>query len=215
MTDKHEVSQATLLSHDQHTHRLLSEIEAGQHLSQRSLARSLGIALGLTNLLIRRLVRKGWVRMIHIKPNRVSYLLTPTGIAEKARMSRDSFRYSVRFYAEARERIRDRLSVLSAEWRADDNGSEGKRIVFFGTGEVAEIGYVCLQENDLELVGAIDDQGRTRFFDVPMYPPEWLAGQAWAGTPFGRLVVMSFEPTETTQSQLEALAFPIDRVFWV
>ena len=149
---------ASVHSHDQHTHRLLSEIEAGQDLSQRSLARNLGIALGLTNLLVRRLVRKGWVRMIHIKPNRVSYLLTPTGIVEKARMSRDSLQYSVRFYAEARERIRDRFAELSAEWPSN-NGSSEKRIVFLRTGEVAEIGYVCLQETDLQLVAAINDHG--------------------------------------------------------
>ena len=31
-------------------------------------------ALGLTNLLMRRVVRQGWVRMIHVRPNRVSYL---------------------------------------------------------------------------------------------------------------------------------------------
>jgi DNA-binding MarR family transcriptional regulator len=50
--------------------------------SQRSLSRDMGIALGLTNLIIRRLVHKGWVRIIRIKPNRVRYLLTPAGIAE-------------------------------------------------------------------------------------------------------------------------------------
>ena len=44
--------------------------------------RDMGIALGLINLLVRRLVRKGWVRIIRIKPNRVRYLLTPVGIAE-------------------------------------------------------------------------------------------------------------------------------------
>ena len=42
----------------------------------------MGIALGLTNLIIRRLVHKGWVRIIRIKPNRVRYLLTPAGMAE-------------------------------------------------------------------------------------------------------------------------------------
>jgi len=69
-------------SHDQFTHRILTEIEADNRLSQRSLSRDLGIALGLTNLLVRRFVRKGWVRIIRIKPNRVRYLLTPAGIAE-------------------------------------------------------------------------------------------------------------------------------------
>ena len=100
-------------AHDQHVHRLLTEIETHAQVSQRSLAQSLGIALGLTNLLLHRIVRKGWVRMVHIKANRVRYLLTPAGLAEKARMSRDSLNYSVRFYAEARDRIRASLARAS------------------------------------------------------------------------------------------------------
>ena len=34
-------------THDKHAHRILTEIEAGEPISQRSLARRLGIALGL------------------------------------------------------------------------------------------------------------------------------------------------------------------------
>jgi DNA-binding MarR family transcriptional regulator len=62
--------------------------ESDNRVSQRSLAKVLGIAIGLTSLIVKRLVRKGWVRVIHIKPNRVRYLITPAGIAEKTRMSR-------------------------------------------------------------------------------------------------------------------------------
>lgn len=200
-------------SHDQHTYRLLAEIEAREQISQRSLARSVGIALGLTNLILRRLVRKGWVRMVHIKPNRVSYLLTPAGIAEKARISRDSLRHSVRFYAEARERIRSRFATLSTEWPGGDG--EEKRIVFFGTGEVAEIGYICLHETDLKIIGAIDDQGKSRFFDVPLQSPAMLRDGTCDGKLFGRLIVMSFENAAKIQDQLVVSAIPLDHVFWI
>lgn len=205
---------AALHSHDQQTHRLLSEIETGQHQSQRSLARSVGIALGLTNLLVRRLVRKGCVRIIQIRPNRVRYLLTPTGIAEKARMSRDSLQYSISFYAEARERVHDRFAILSAEWPA---GSEvtGKRIVFLGTGGVAEIGYVCLQETDLKLVAAINDHDRKRFFDVPLYSSGLLTPSALEDISFGRLIVMSFKSSETIAGHLALLGLPEERIFWI
>ncbi len=114
MTDGHGVSAEP--ARDHHTRRLLAEVEAGNGVSQRSLARQAGIALGLTNLLLKRLVRKGLVRMIHIRPNRVKYLITPAGIAEKARMSSAYFAHSMRFYAEARDRIQDRFAYLSAQW---------------------------------------------------------------------------------------------------
>lgn len=202
---------AAMDSHDQHTHRLLSELEAGTEVSQRSLARRLGIALGLTNLLLRRVVRKGWVRMIHIKPKRVSYLLTPAGLAEKARMSRDSLKYSLRFYADARQRVSARFAALSREWPDECP----KQVIFFGTGEIAEVGYICLQETDLQLVGVIDDQGRDRFFDVPLHRPEWLRDAADSSVPLPRTIVMSFEDVDTIARQLSNLGVPRDQISWL
>ena len=198
--------------HEQHTHRLLTEIEAGTNVSQRSLAKNLGIAVGLTNLIIRRLVRRGWIRMVQVRPNRVSYLLTPAGIAEKAKMSRDSLRYSVRFYSEVRHRVGARFAALSAEWTSPTH--LGKPIVFFGTGEVAEIGYVCLQETDLQLVGAIDDQGRSRFFDVPLHRPEWL-NDAFTDESIERLVVMSFDDIDRIARRLEVIGVRPERIYWL
>ena len=206
----------SLPSHDQHTHKLLAAIEADQDQSQRSLARSLGIALGLTNLLLRRFVRKGWVRMIHIRPNRVRYLLTPTGIAEKTRMSRDSLQYSVRFYADARNRIRDQFGQIGSNGRPDGGGASGeRRIVFLGAGEVAEIGYVCLQETELQLIGVIGDTRRARFFNVPIFPLTELRGQQLGGEPFDWLLVMSFEDRERTTATLTAADVPLERVHWL
>lgn len=210
-------------SHEQHTHRILTELEAGNGISQRSLSRNVGIALGLTNLLIRRLVRKGWVRVIHIKPNRVKYLLTPTGIAEKTRMSRQALQNSVRFYLDARDRIHERFSTLSAEWPPDANGLEGagaKRIVFYGAGEVAEIGYICLHGTDLSLVGVVDDKKEDRepersFFGLPVQGVGDLALGGPDLPSFDRLVVMSFGDPEGTRARLQKVGFPPERVFWI
>ncbi len=205
-----------MASHDQHTHKLLTAIEADQHQSQRSLARSLGIALGLTNLLLRRLVKKGWVRMIQIRPNRVRYLLTPTGIAEKARMSRDSLQYSVRFYTDARNRIREQFANIGPNGTPGGDGAPGeRRIVFLGAGEVAEIGYVCLQETELQLIGVIGDTRRARFFNVPIYPMTDLRGQQLGGEPFDWLLVMSFDDRERTAATLTEADVPLDRVHWL
>ncbi|HYT76756.1 MAG TPA: hypothetical protein VEL79_18520 [Vicinamibacterales bacterium] len=109
--------------------------------SQRHLSQRLGMALGLTNLLVRRIVAKGWIKVVHIRPSRVRYLLTPAGLAAKARLTREYLESSVTFYAEARERIRERSAELSAELGGDN---ESKRIVFLGAGQVAEIGHVRL-----------------------------------------------------------------------
>jgi hypothetical protein len=208
-----ECPSPDLTSHDQHTHKLLSAIATGEHVSQRSLSKSLGIALGLTNLILRRVVRKGWVRMIHIRPNRVRYLLTPTGIAEKARMSRDSLKYSIRLYTEVRDRIRDQIAELAEN--SGGNTHDNGRVAFLGAGELAEIGYVCLQETDLHLVGVIGDRRRARFFDVPVYPLSALRGQQLGDEPFDWLLVMSLDDREQTAAQLESAQVPLERVHWL
>lgn len=201
--------------HELYTHRILDEIGAGGVVSQRSLARSMGIALGLTNLLVCQVVRKGLVRVIRIKRNRVRYLLTPAGIAEKARMSRKYLQHSIRFYVEARERIRGSFALLSAQWPDAQCGGPDKRIAFFGTSEVAEIGYVCLQETDLHLVAVIDDRGRQRFFDVPIHRPGELTAEGVGERAFDRLVVMSFDDTADIRGAIERTGFMRDRVFWI
>jgi hypothetical protein len=154
--------------------------------------------------------------MVHIKPNRVRYLLTPTGLAEKARMSRDSLQYSVRFYTDARNRIREQFAKLDSTGNFDSSASAGgRRIVFFGAGEVAEIGYVCLQETELQLIGVIGSKGRSRFFNVPIRPLTELRGQQLGGEPFDWLLVMSFDDREHTAAMLTAAEVPPERVHWL
>jgi DNA-binding MarR family transcriptional regulator len=200
----------TAFSHEL-DHRILHEVAAGRGVSQRSLARDLGVALGLTNLLLRRLARKGLIEIVKIKPNRVRYVITPAGVAEKARMTRAYLDYSVRFYAEARERLLDSFAALSADWPATD-GAE-KTIVFYGAGEVAEIGYVCLQESDLKLVGVVDDERRRPFFGLPVHASHQLGPDRLGDIPYGRVVVMSLRDPEAMRTHLERMGCASHRIY--
>jgi len=204
-----------MTSHDAYTHEILGTIATGTEISQRSIARNLGIALGLTNLIVCRLVRNGWVRLVRVKRNRVRYLLTPAGVAAKARMARARLQSTIRWYAEARARISESLAALSADWPTNGSGSTPKRIVFYGTGEVAEIGYVCLQETDLRLVGVVGDPRRRPFFGMPVHPASELRGRKLNGVTFDRLVVMSFDDVECTTAALLAVHVSPSRVHWL
>jgi DNA-binding MarR family transcriptional regulator len=204
-------------SHDEYAHRILTEIEGGEAISQRSLAGRLGIALGLTNLLVRRLARKGWIRVAGIKPHRVKYLITPQGIAEKARMTREYLKHSLAVYSQARDRIGERFSTLSAEWPGTGSGGE-KRVVFYGADEVAEIGFVCLQLTDLKLVGVVSADAATRsrsFFGMPVHSREALRPGMVAGVAFDMLVVMSFDDRDAVQRSLDEIDYRHGGVFWV
>ena len=65
--------------------RLLEEIVRSPHVTQRSLSRKLTIGLGMTNLLIRRLVTKGYVRATHAGWRSWAYSLTPQGMTRRVR----------------------------------------------------------------------------------------------------------------------------------
>lgn len=178
------------------------------------MALSLGIALGLTNSLVRGLIRRGWVRATGIKPHRVRYMLTPAGIAEKARLSQAAFHNSVVRYRVARTRVQQAFAQLSAEWPEDPDAGL-KRIVFYGTGEVAEIGYICLQETDLQLVAVIDEHGRSRFFDVPVYSVADLAAGLVGEAATACIVVMSLTHTDEIRANLLMSGCSGDRAIWI
>ena len=60
-------------------------------MSQRQLARDLGISLGKTNYCLRALIEQGWIKVCNLQNNRnqssCSYQITPTGLAAKVEIS--------------------------------------------------------------------------------------------------------------------------------
>jgi predicted transcriptional regulator len=94
---------------------LLSEIASDEQLSQRELARRLGIALGLVNSYLKNLVSKGFVRVTNFPKNRYAYLLTPTGFAEKSRLAYQHLSYFSGLYTVARQDYLKLFRALAAE----------------------------------------------------------------------------------------------------
>jgi DNA-binding MarR family transcriptional regulator len=201
-------------SHDLHERRVLASLETGRPTSQRTLARELGIALGLTNLLLRKMVGKGWVRLVQVRPNRVLYFVTPAGLAEKAQMTRAYFSRNVDFYRETRDRIRQVFDAVSGNWPADAVAADPhhKRIAFYGADEVAEIGFICLQDTDLTLTAVVDDVPRRQFFGVPVHALSSLDAQSVDAAPFDRLIVMSFDDTEAVRTRILARGVSPERI---
>jgi DNA-binding MarR family transcriptional regulator len=135
---------------------ILNELSKGEHTTQRALSRRLGIALGLTNAFIKRLTRKGYIKITTLPRNRIKYLLTPKGFLEKSRLTLEYIQYSYSFYREARKSITAYLTSLKKRSLT--------RIAIVGTGELAELTYLSMQEVDLEPAAVIDDAKRGRKF---------------------------------------------------
>jgi DNA-binding MarR family transcriptional regulator len=130
--------------------QLLEEIEKGHAPSQRDLARKLNVSLGLINSFIKRFAHKGYFKVTTIPRNRVKYILTPKGAAEKTRLTYEYLQYSFQFYRKARQKLRELFKDLVAQGV--------RRIVFFGASDLAEIAYVSLQETPIKMVAVVDDK---------------------------------------------------------
>ncbi len=132
---------------DRATLSLLSTLEDDQHVSQRSLASRLGVALGMANGLMRRSIRKGLVKVQQAPAKRYVYYVTPKGFTEKSRLVADYLSASLSFFRRAREEY---ALVLD---QAVDAGH--KRIALYGDGELAEIALLSAQGNGHKLTAMI------------------------------------------------------------
>ncbi|HWI29108.1 MAG TPA: winged helix-turn-helix transcriptional regulator [Stellaceae bacterium] len=130
---------------------LLSAIERDSGITQRHIARELGIALGLTNAYLRRCATKGLIKIRQAPLNRYAYYLTPRGFAEKSRLTAVYLTYSLDFFRRAR---RDCAAVLAA---CDARG--WRRLVLVGTGDLAEIAVLSATETGVEIVAIIGGEG--------------------------------------------------------
>jgi len=136
--------------------QILEEIDNTHSTSQRYLARKLNISLGLANSFIKRLAKKGYVKITTIPRKRVKYILTPKGFAEKSRLTYEFIQYSFSLYKEALKKFKDLLNNLEKK--------KVKKVVFYGVSDLAEIASISLKAMDIELVGVVDDSKKGRQF---------------------------------------------------
>jgi DNA-binding MarR family transcriptional regulator len=141
----------TTLSTDQDSRlllRLLSSIEADSQVTQRSIARELGIALGLANSYLKRCVKTGLIKISQAPANRYAYYLTPHGFAEKVRLTSEFFRQSFNLVRAARQEYGALMALC---------GQRGwHRVVLCGAGDLGEMATLAANDSTVELVGFFD-----------------------------------------------------------
>jgi DNA-binding MarR family transcriptional regulator len=117
---------------------ILEHIEQDPDATQASLAAQLGVAVGTVNWHLKRLIEKGYVKVRRVERRKLRYIITPEGIALRARLAIDFIQNSFRIYRLVRERM---LAAL------DEVQSTGQHMVrLAGEGDVAEIcRLTCLE----------------------------------------------------------------------
>lgn len=101
---------------DETTHYgLLKTLEENPGLSQRDLAKRLGVSLGKINYCLNALVEKGSLKINNFRnsDNKLAYayLLTPYGVEDKARLTVNFLQYKMQEY----ERLRNEIEELKQE----------------------------------------------------------------------------------------------------
>ena len=180
--------------------QLLEEIDNNHSPSQRDLAQKLNISLGLVNSFIKRLATKGYVKITTIPRNRVKYILTPKGFAEKSRLTYEFIQYSFHFYKRA---LRDIEGLLN-----DFQKKGVKKVVFYGANDLAEIAYISLRGTDIKLIGVADDQKQGK--DFLGFTVKSITELKKAG--FDRIIVTTFDSKEAQLDKLLGKKIPREKI---
>lgn len=161
MGGMHRVSQTkpsseTLEMEERITLGLLNAVHENSAITQRTVAKDLGIALGLANAYLKRCVKKGLIKVQQVPANRYAYYLTPKGFREKGRLTVDYLSISFNFFRHARTQCAGVFAACQA--------AGFTRVALAGTGDLGEIATLCVRDYSVELVGFLDPEAAGKTF---------------------------------------------------
>ena len=123
---------------------LLEKIESDPDVNQTALATQLGVAVGTVNWHIKRLIEKGYVKVSRAERKKLRYIITPEGIALRARLAVNFVENSFSLYRKTRQRVKDHITTLR---RAGYD-----RVRILGEGDVADIARLTCLEQGIQVV---------------------------------------------------------------
>lgn len=117
---------------------LINIIGAQLGANQRDLSKQLDISLGMTNLLVRRLVAKGYIRIRQLNKKKTQYMITPKGFTEKYHKSIHYTLKTIRSIG----LIRNQLNIIIQRLYY-----QGERVFFIlGNSDLAELVEMSLRQ---------------------------------------------------------------------
>lgn len=117
---------------------LLDRLEQDPDATQASLAAQLGVAVGTINWHMKRLIAKGYIKAKRVERRKLRYIITPEGLALRARLTLDFIKTSFRLYRLVRERSIHALRLIERAGYTE--------LFIEGDGDVAEIcRLTCLE----------------------------------------------------------------------
>lgn len=130
---------------------LLQEIEADPDVTQAKLAEDLGVAIGTVNWHIKRLIEKGFIKVKRARRRKLRYIITPEGIALRAKLTLAYVQQSFDLFRKVRKRVLNLLEEL------DHKDVKAVRLV--GQGDIAEVCRLTIMEQHFTIT---EDQDAPR-----------------------------------------------------
>jgi len=155
MTDKKNSQMKEVLE-------VLQAVEEKENITQRHLAKQMGVALGLANSYLKRCIKKGLVKVCQAPANRYLYYLTPKGFSEKSRLTAEYLTESFSFYRRASESLQDVFNQCTT------NG--WGNVLLVGQSDLTEIACLKAAGEALNIVGIFDpERNNDTFFNAPVF----------------------------------------------
>ncbi len=127
---------------------LLDQIEHDPDVTQADLATQLDVAVGTVNWHLKRLIEKGYVKIMRANRKKLRYIITPEGIALRARLTVDYLEQQFLLYRNTRQHVKEHIERVRA--------AGFDRVVLQGEGDVADIcRLTCLEQG----VAVVSDGG--------------------------------------------------------
>jgi len=136
--------------------KLLSKIQKNKEVSQRSISKDLNVALGFSNALIKKLVKKGFLKLSQAPMQRYFYYITPKGLIEKANLTKQFLKSSLDFYKRAKDDYESEfLKIKKLKY---------KNVILAGTGELAEIAILASNYQEVKINFIYDNKAKQETF---------------------------------------------------
>lgn len=120
-----------------------------KNITQRHIARYTGISLGLTNLILKKLIHKGYIKVKCLTHRKINYILTTKGFTEQTQRS---YHYVYKTIIEIKN-IRKRIELLyTSEYQ-----SGMRKISIIGNNELAELIKLFIGNNTDTMVSYFDN----------------------------------------------------------
>jgi len=122
-------------------YKVVDAISRNPQSSQRDISNDVGLSLGLTNILITRLAKKGYLKAKKINARRIRYIITPKGIKEQTKKTYKFMKRSLKVVSKIKKKIEN--------FAIEMYGDGLKKFIIIGNGELSDITEIILKAMQL------------------------------------------------------------------